>query len=98
MAKYRNINGQPREKCMVAAFALVKNYGATQSAVAEVMKCSQGTVANWVKEVGYRQEISGLRNELAEAENYIGSLADQLNLIEYDPHSDGYEPHPEVDR
>lgn len=85
MAKYQNSGGQPRDKCMVAAFALVKNYGATQSAVADVMKCSQGTVANWVKEVGFRKEIAGLRNELGEANDYIESLADQLNLIEYAP-------------
>ena len=35
MAKYQNSGGQPRDKCMVAAFALVKNYGATQSAAKE---------------------------------------------------------------
>lgn len=85
MPKYVNEGGQPREKCMIAAYALVKNFGATQSAVAEVMKCSQGTIANWVKEAGYRKEIAGLRNELAQANDYIEELADQLNLIEYNP-------------
>ncbi|MFL1420208.1 helix-turn-helix domain-containing protein [Pseudomonas fildesensis] len=83
--KYTNAGGQPREKCMVAAYALVKNYGATQATVATVMGCSQATVANWVKEVGFQKEISGLKGELTGARDYIDNLADQLNLIEYDP-------------
>ncbi|MFA0946106.1 MULTISPECIES: helix-turn-helix domain-containing protein [Pseudomonas syringae group] len=83
--KYTNAGGQPREKCMVAAYALVKNYGATQATVATVMGCSQATVANWVKEVGFQKEISGLKGELTGAREYIDNLADQLNLIEYDP-------------
>jgi predicted transcriptional regulator len=88
MPKYSNKGGQPREKCMVAAYALVNNFGATQAAVAEVMGCSQGTVANWVKEVGYRKEISGLKNELVAANGYIDELANQLQLIEYTPEED----------
>ena len=88
MMKYSNKGGQPREKCMVAAFALVNNYGATQSAVAGVMGCSQGTVANWVKEVGYRKEIAGLKKELTQANTYINELASELNLIEYNPNED----------
>lgn len=90
MPKYVNEGGQPRDKCIIAAYALVKNFGATQAAVAEVMKCSQGTIANWVKEAGFRKEIAGLRNELALANDYIKELANQLNLIEYNP--DEYEP------
>lgn len=88
MPKYQNKAGQPREKCMVAAYALVNNFGATQAAVATVMKCSQGTIANWVKEVGFRKEIRGLKNELTKANDYIADLADQLNLIEYKPDED----------
>jgi len=83
--KYTNKGGQPRDKCMVAAYALVKNYGATQATVAQVMGCSQGTVANWVKEVGFQKEINGLKGELAQAQEYIEDLAGELNLIEYDP-------------
>lgn len=85
MAKYENKGGQPRDKCMIAAYALINNFGAKQTAVASVMGCSQGTIANWVKEVGYQKEISGLKNELATANDYIHTLADQLNLIEYNP-------------
>ena len=85
MPKYENKGGQPRDKCMIAAYALVTNFGAKQTAVAEVMGCSQGTVANWVKEVGFKKEISGLKNELFKANDYIENLADQLNLIEYRP-------------
>lgn len=73
---------------MVAAYALVENYGARQVDVAKVMDCSQGTIANWVKEVGYRKEIDGLRNELAKANDYIEHLADELNLIGYNPEED----------
>lgn len=88
MAKYTNKGGQPREKCMIAAYALVKNFGAKQAAVASVMDCSQGTVANWVKEVSYQKEIKGLKKELSSANDYIEHLADQLNLIEYNPDDD----------
>lgn len=88
MSKYENEGGQPRDKCMVAAYALVKNFGAKQSAVAGVMNCSQGTVANWVKEVGFKKEIAGLKNELEQAHDYIEHLADQLQLIEYNPSGD----------
>lgn len=89
MPKYENKGGQPRDKCMVAAYALVKNFGAKQAAVADVMGCSQGTIANWVKEVGFKKEIAGLNNELNKANDYIEHLADQLNLIEYNPEDNG---------
>lgn len=74
---------------MIAAYALVNNFGAKQHDVAVVLGCSQGTVANWIKEVGYQKKISGLRSELSSAHNYIEELADQLNLIEYSPDDEG---------
>ena len=70
---------------MVAAYALVTNFGAKQTAVAGVMGCSQATIANWVKEVGYQKEIAGLKNELVQAKDYIDELANDLNVIEYNP-------------
>jgi transcription initiation factor TFIIIB Brf1 subunit/transcription initiation factor TFIIB len=88
MPKYKNKGGQPREKCMIAAYALTQNYGATQETVAAVLGCSQGTIANWVKEISYKNEISGLKKELESANNYIEHLADELNLIEYNPGED----------
>lgn len=88
MSKYQNKGGQPREKCMIAAYALTKNYGATQEAVAGALGCTQGTIANWVKEISYKNEISGLKKELSAANNYIGKLANELNLIEYNPDED----------
>ncbi len=91
MPKYENKGGQPRDKCMIAAYALVNNFGAKQKSVAEVMGCSQGTIANWVKEVGFQKEISGLKNELIKANDYIEDLAGQLNLIEYRPDDDDEE-------
>ncbi|MFI3219266.1 MAG: hypothetical protein QX189_09110 [Methylococcales bacterium] len=83
--KYQNKAGQPRQKCMIAAHALVTKYGATQSAIADVMDCSQGTIANWVKEVNFRQTINNLENENRAAQEYINDLAGELNLIEYNP-------------
>jgi len=85
MPKYTNAGGQPRERCMVAAYALVRNFGARQADVARVMGCSQSTVANWVKEAGYRQEIQGLRNDIEAARDYIGELSHELHLIEHNP-------------
>jgi len=85
MPKYENKGGQPREKCMISAYAPVNNYGAKQSDVAQVLGRSQSTVANWIKEIRYRKEISGLKSELSKANDYIGHLADELHLIEYNP-------------
>nr|WP_260630634.1 helix-turn-helix domain-containing protein [Pseudomonas syringae]UVN17980.1 hypothetical protein pPsy0479b_00022 [Pseudomonas syringae] len=83
--KYTNAGGQPRGKMHGRRLRAGQNYGATQATVATVMGCSQATVANWVKEVGFQKEISGLKGELTGAREYIDNLADQLNLIEYDP-------------
>ncbi|WP_312958472.1 helix-turn-helix domain-containing protein [Stutzerimonas nitrititolerans] len=85
MPKYRNAGGQPRDKCMVAAWALVENYGASQADVAKVMGCSQPTIANWVKDVRYKKEISGLQNQLLQANDLIESMANELHLVEYNP-------------
>lgn len=71
---YKNRGGQPRERVMVAAYALVKSYGAKQKDVAAVLGCSQATVANWVKEVGFQKEIKGLQRELNDANEYIEEL------------------------
>ena len=68
MPKYENKGGQPRKKCMIAAYALVNNFGAKQQDVASALGCSQGTIANWIKEVAYRKEISGLKGSLQETE------------------------------
>lgn len=88
MPKYKNKGGQPREKCMVAAYALVNQYGATQEDAGKALGVRQSTVSNWVKEIGFKEEISGLKNELSAAHDYIEDLADQLNLIEYNPSDD----------
>ena len=85
MPKYTNAGGQPREKCIIAAYALVKNYGAKQADVAKVMGCSQSTIANWVKEAGYKAEIQSLRNDINAASDYIAELSNELRLIEYNP-------------
>lgn len=85
MPKYVNAGGQPREKCMIAAFALVDNFGAKQAAVADVMQVTQGTISNWVKETRLKSENANLRNQLAHAQDYIDDLSKRLRLIEYNP-------------
>lgn len=87
MARYKNAGGQPREKCMIAAYALVTRYGASQEAVADAMRCSQGTISYWCKEMRFKEEIQGLKQELAAAHDLTQELADQLHVIEYDPSS-----------
>ncbi|MDX2125084.1 MAG: hypothetical protein SFX46_09775 [Aeromonas hydrophila] len=75
---YKNKAGQPRERTMVAAYQLVTEFGATQANVAATLGCSQATIANWVKEVGYQKAISGLERELSDANDYIQELQQSL--------------------
>ncbi len=63
---YRNAAGQPRERCMWAAYVLVKEMGWTQVNVATGFKVSQPTVAQWIKEVEFRNTIKQLTIELEE--------------------------------
>lgn len=81
---YKNRAGQPRERAMVAAYALVTKFGAKQKDVATVLGCSQGTVANWVKEVGFQKKITGLQRELNDASEYIEELQHMLPPPEED--------------
>lgn len=86
---YKNKGGQSRERTMVAAYSLVKDFGAKHKDVASTLGCSQGTISNWVKEVGYQKEIRGLQNEMADAQEYINELHSQLpppepDFIEHD--------------
>ncbi|WP_244946566.1 helix-turn-helix domain-containing protein [Gallaecimonas pentaromativorans] len=81
---YKNKAGQPRERAMVAAYSLVTKFGAKQKDVATVLGCSQATVANWVKEVGFQKEINGLQRELNDANEYIEELQHMLPPPEED--------------
>ena len=81
---YKNKAGQPRERAMVAAYSLVTEFGATQKDVATALGCSQSTVANWVKEVGFQKEITGLQRELNDAKVYIEELQYMLPSPEKD--------------
>jgi predicted transcriptional regulator len=92
MSKYKNEGGQPREKCMVAAYVLIENYGASKKDVAKVMKCSQSTIHYWHKEKKQEETnkknaeiINNLRNKIDCAQEYINDLASELNLIEFNP-------------
>ncbi len=87
MSKYKNEGGQPREKCMVAAYVLIENYGASQEDVAKVMKCSKSTIHYWYKEKKNQEIIANLQNQIACAKEYIDDLAGQLNLIEFNPNN-----------
>ena len=75
---YKNKNGQPRERAMVAAYSLVTEFGSTQESVAKALGCSQPTIANWVKEVGHQATVAGLQRELNDAKAYIQELHDEM--------------------
>lgn len=75
---YKNKAGQPRERTMVAAYSLVTQFGAKQKDVAAALGCSQATVANWVKEVSFQKEITGLQRELNDANEYVKELHSML--------------------
>ncbi|CRM84365.1 helix-turn-helix domain-containing protein [Pseudomonas sp. 25 R 14] len=77
---YKNNGGQPREKAMVAAYALVTKYGSKQADVAKALGCSQSTVNAWVKEITFRSQISSLERELDDATTYIDDLRNELAL------------------
>lgn len=80
---YKNKAGQPRERAMVAAYSLVTDFGGTQADVAKVLGCSQATIANWVKEIGYKKEIAGLENDLRDAKGYIKELRHEMRALEH---------------
>ena len=81
---YKNRAGQSRENAMIAAFALVTEFGAKQADVAKVLGCSQPTIANWVKDVGYRKQVSNLESELRGAKSYIKELRYEMKRIGHD--------------
>lgn len=80
---YKNSAGQPRERVMVAAYSLVKEFGGKQADVAKVLGCSQATIANWVKEIGYKREITGLESDLRDAKGYIKELRNEMKALEH---------------
>ena len=75
---YQNINGAPREKAMLAAYVLVTEFGARQVDVASVFRCSQGTIHQWVKEIGLKKTIHDLSRELADVRGLAQSLQLQI--------------------
>ncbi len=76
--RYENRGGQSREKTMLAAWSMVRQYGATQADVARALRCSQSTVAQWIKEIDYERKIRNLEAELADAHKYIEQLQHEL--------------------
>lgn len=96
---YKNRNGQPRERAMVAAYSLVEEFGASQTSVAAALGCSQPTVSNWIKEVKHETTVATLNSQLNDAKQYIEQLKSQIDqqgaLIEHQAvmleHQDDYE-------
>lgn len=82
---YKNKAGQPRERTMVAAYSLVTEFGCTQANVATALGCSQATVASWVKEIGYKKQITGLEADLKDAKSYVRQLRNEMKELGYDP-------------
>lgn len=80
--KYVNPKGQSRERCQVAAYTLVKHFGATQKDVANVMGVSQTTISAWNKEMRYKEQINGLTKEIDNAGAYINYLSNELGYNE----------------
>ena len=76
---------------MQAAYVLVAQYGARQSDVAKVLRCSQPTIASWVKEMGFRREIGNLRENIDEANQYIQELLEEMRCLEFSQDEDVYE-------
>lgn len=79
---YKNSNGQPRERCMIAAYSLAEDFGAKQSDIAKVMNCSQSTVSSWIKEARYKRSISELTAEIEDANEYVQQLTYDLHLTD----------------
>lgn len=80
---YKNKNGQPRERAMVAAYSLVTEFGASQASVGAVLGCSQGTISNWVKSVEQEAEIRNLTVQLQDAQTMIQDLRQEVMLLEH---------------
>ena len=66
---------------MLAAHSLVHEYKANQADVAKVLGCSQSTVANWTKEVAYRREIHGLKQEIDDAKGLVKKLSAEIDNL-----------------
>jgi predicted transcriptional regulator len=95
---YKNKNGQPRERAMVAAYSLVTEFGASQKSVGDALGCSQGTVSNWVKEVSHEAEVRSLQNQLNDAQAMILELKEEVLLLEEEVDSeDSYDHYEEED-
>ncbi len=85
---YKNKNGQPRERAMVAAYSLVTEFGASQDSVGAALGCSQGTVSNWVKEVGHEAKVRNLEAQLQDAQIMIQELKEDVMLLEHQEDTD----------
>jgi len=80
---YKNSGNQPRERAMLAAYALHQDFKAKQTDIAKVLGCSQSTVANWCKEMKLRNQIENLKTERDQAHDYIETLHNEIKLIEH---------------
>lgn len=78
---YKNIKGAPREKAMLLAYLMVVEFGSRQVDAATVLRCSQSTIASWIKEVSLQIKINDLKSELSKVRSEAKLLARGSNVL-----------------
>lgn len=78
---YQNIKGAPREKTMLLAYLMVTEFGVRQVDAANALRCSQSTIAQWIKEIRYQMRISNLENELSQMRIQAQSISHQITKM-----------------
>ncbi|WP_240416480.1 hypothetical protein [Paenibacillus periandrae] len=68
----------------VSAYVLNKELGYTQSAIATLMKVTQSSISNAVKEVSYEKKINDLTKELEAARTELRKQLPSPKIIELD--------------
>ncbi|MCA7967343.1 hypothetical protein LGM54_30635 [Burkholderia cenocepacia] len=72
----------PREKAKMLAYVLWNEFNAKQVNIAKVLNVSEPTISLWLKEMRFRAEIHGLKQELQEVRAIAQGLQAQ-GLIEH---------------
>ncbi|MDG6095688.1 hypothetical protein LOC54_11440 [Acetobacter sp. AN02] len=78
---YQNIKGAPREKTMLLAYLMVTEFGVKQVDAAKSLRCSQSTIAQWIKEVKFQMQINDLKSELSGVRAKARLLSQETKLI-----------------
>ena len=80
---YQNIKGASREKTMLLAFLMVTEFGVKQVDAAKALRCSQSTIAQWIKEIRFQMQINNLKSELDEVRAKARLLSSQAKQLSY---------------